>query len=335
MRALVTSRAIGDLERARLVEGAPWVEFDFVYSAGSEALARLIADGGGYEVVLAEDLPASLPIGGRLQWIQLTSAGVEHLRKSPVWREPRIRLATSSGVAAPAMAQYAIGYVLRFAHNLIDYERVGATAGWEGRADLRRPWVLSSRTLGVLGYGAVGQRVAALGHALGMRVIVVRRSAVSEPTVLRFRTPAQPDPSVAEIWPFARLPEMLAAVDFLVVAAPLTDQTRGLIDGPALALMKSGSYVINVSRGPVIDEAALAKALTSGHLAAAAVDVYSAEPISADNPLLPVPNAIKTPHVSGTFDRTGEFITDLFLENLGRARTGAPLVNEVDRERGY
>jgi phosphoglycerate dehydrogenase-like enzyme len=334
---LITSRTIGPSERDRIVAAVPEERVDVAHAITPDETAAAIGSHPQADVLLADSLPSHLPERNGVRWIQTTSAGVDHLRENPLWHEPSIRITTASGLAAVAMAQYAMAYVLRFAHNLSPYESVGRVPEWKGRGDVRRPFVLFGRTLGIVGYGGVGRRLAHAASAFGLRVIALRNS--TGPLAERFRMPfveeldGQSDP--AEFWPRARLNDLLREVDFLVVAAPLTKDTEGLIGAAELALMKPSSYLINVARGKLVDEAALATALREKRLAGAALDVYSAEPPPTTHPLLSVDTAATTPHVSGHYDQVADFTTTLFLANLARFRAGKQLLNLVDRDRGY
>ena len=192
--------------------------------------------------------------------------------------------------------------------------------------------------MGLLGYGGVGRRAAHIAHALGMRVLAVRRE-LGRSSAEQFRVPeiealdAGPEP--AEIRSVDELDWLLTQAEFFVAAVPLTDQTRGIIGGRELALLPRGAVVINVGRGPLIDEGALIEALRSGHLGGASLDVFDPEPLPADSPFWEMPNVMVTPHVSGTHDRVSRYTTDLFLENLARYVGGRPLLNEAKRDRGY
>ena len=163
--------------------------------------------------------------------------------------------------------------------------------------------------------GPIGLEVARLGAALRMRVIGVRRQ------------PRGDEP--CETWELARLPDLLARADYLVLALPLTDETRHVIDTRALARMKREAFLINVGRGGLVDEQALAAALTRGELAGAGLDVFEVEPLPETSPLWDHPNVIITPHSSGTSDGNLHRATEIFVDNLGRYVRGEPLRNEV------
>ena len=198
-------------------------------------------------------------------------------------------------------------------------------------------------TLGLIGYGHIGRGVAHLARAFGMRVLatstsVRERTPLSIPGVGPFSDP--PAIAVPHLLPDERIPQtwlddLLDTSDVVVICAPLTPQTRGMIDAAALARMKRGTYLINIARGKIVEEAALVQALREGHLAGAGLDVTAEEPLPAESPLWDLPNVIITPHVSGKSDQYVERAVNILLANLERLRRGEPPLNLVDRTQGY
>jgi phosphoglycerate dehydrogenase-like enzyme len=184
-----------------------------------------------------------------------------------------------------------------------------------------RRWVESTvadvegRTMGIVGLGSIGGEVARLAQHFGVRVIGMRR------------TPRGDEP--CETWPTSRLHELLPLVDDLVLTAPLTDETQGIIGATELALLRPGAHIINVGRGQLIDEPALIASLQSGHIGGAALDVFVVEPLPANNPLWDLPNVIVTPHSAGGTPLADRRALAMFEENLSRYVRGADLINEV------
>lgn len=273
-----------------------------------------------------------------LRWVQLPSVGVNQETGTVTWRlAPSVAVTTASGLASTAMAQYVTAAILFHAHRLWRLEEYRGVRDWTVRSSFR-PNILIGRTVGLLGYGGVGRRVAHIVHGLGMRTVAVRRDpgrAVTE----RYRRPEidalDDGPEPAEIRGMDALDWVLREADYFVAAVPLTPETRGRIGERELALLRPGAVVINVSRGPIFDEGALTRALQSGHLGGASLDVFEVEPLPATSPLWELPNAMITPHASGTHDHVSDFTADLFLDNLQRLVEGRPLVNLADRSRGY
>jgi phosphoglycerate dehydrogenase-like enzyme len=244
----------------------------------------------------------------RLRWLHTFSAGTDH----PVFgmfRERGVRVTTSSGAAARPIAATVMMYLLALSRDLPRALRAQARHEWEPRSVAE----LEGGTVGVVGMGAIGLEVARLAAAFGMRPIGLRRQ------------PRGDEP--CETWPSSRLGELAATVDALVVAAPLTDETRGMIDAEVIAAVRPGAYFVNVGRGELVDEPALIEALRDGHLGGAALDVFAVEPLPADSPLWDLPNVIVTPHSSGMTDNTGERAMAMFLANLARYVAGEPLQN--------
>jgi phosphoglycerate dehydrogenase-like enzyme len=275
-----------------------------------------------------------------VRWIQLAAVGVNQEAASFVWREtPGIVVTTASGLPSVSMAQYVIGAILDHAHGFSRLATYRAARDWSVRRQFQSE-VLVGRTLGLLGYGGVGARAARIAHALGMRVIAVRRSAEDPGSAPpRFGIPGlagiDTGDGPAEIWGIDRLDDLLARSDYFAVAVPLTAATRGRIGARELALLPRGAFVINVSRGPIFDQAALIEALRSGGLGGAALDVFDPEPLPPDSPLWDLPNVVLTPHSSGTHDHVSDFTADLFIANMERFLAGQPLFNVADRALGY
>jgi phosphoglycerate dehydrogenase-like enzyme len=182
---------------------------------------------------------------------------------------------------------------------------------------------LAGSNLAILGAGAIGANLARMAAALGQRVRILRRDA------------ARTVEGAEAVVPPERLGELLAWADFVVLALPLTAETRGLIDKAALARMKSDAYLINVGRGELVDEVALLRVLERGAIAGAALDVFTEEPLPSGHPFWTLPNLVLTPHVSGyTPNYFGKALA-LFEDNLRRYREGLPLRNVVDKYLGY
>ena len=184
---------------------------------------------------------------------------------------------------------------------------------------------LAGRTLGVVGYGDIGREVARRAHALGMRVVALRR----RPEL------SAGDPLADELLGEDRLLELMARADDVVVATPLTPRTRGLVGRDAIAALKPTAVLVNVGRGPVVDEQALVEALAAGRIRGAALDVFETEPLPAGHPLWTLPNVLLSPHCADHVPGWVEAATRAFLDELERYRRGEPLRNVVDKTHGY
>ena len=248
-----------------------------------------------------------------LRWLHTFSAGIDH----PVFRsflERGVRLSHSAGAAAEAIAHTVMLFILALSRRWpAAFDVVRAKQWKQGEAD-----DLGGRLVVVAGMGHIGSQVARLAHAFGMKVIGIRRR------------PRGDEP--AETWPSERLDEALAAADYVVLALPLTNSTRRILDRRRIALLRPEARLINVGRGELVDEAALVEALASGRLAGAALDVFEEEPLPTESPLWTLPNVIVTPHTAGLTPGSAANAVEIFLDNLGRYLRGEPLRNEVTLE---
>jgi phosphoglycerate dehydrogenase-like enzyme len=266
-------------------------------------------------------LPAGLlELAPRLRWYQAMTAGVDRVPDT-LLRSPRLVVTSARGHNAGAVAEHVIWALLSLARQARTLHRSQEAGRWERLT----PGELAGKTLGVAGFGAIGEQVARRARAFEMRVIGTRRSA----------KPGDTDPLLDDLLPADGLDDLLARSDAVVVAVPLTAETRGLFGAEALKKMQPHAYLIDVSRGGVVDGAALAEALASGTIAGAAIDVADPEPLPADSPLWQMENVIITPHISGSSAAFNERAVDFFLQNLRRFQAGEPLLNVVDAERGY
>lgn len=272
-----------------------------------------------------------------LDWLQTHSAGVDALLKTPVWQS-QVKISTMNGIHAIPMAEFALTMMLAFRWKLPTIRRFQHQAEW-----VTERWMtfagpeLRGLTLGLIGYGAIARELARQVTALGMRVLAMNRSGERQPD-RGFREPGTGDPQAAlpeTIYPTSALLTMLPQCDYVVVLTPSTAETYHLINAAALETMKPTAVLINLARGALVDETALVNALRQQQIAGAALDVFETEPLPADNPLWQFENVIVSPHVSGFTPHYDERASDLFAENLRRYINGAPLLNQVERARGY
>jgi len=259
-------------------------------------------------------LVTSIP---NLRWVHTVSAGVDHVL-FPELAESDVVLTNASGVFNTPIAETVLAYMLAVVKRLPEFLKQQDERRWR-KLDLRE---LHGLTVGVIGLGDIGGEVARLCKAFGMRVLGLRRRP-------------RPHPHADEVLPSEQLHDMLRRSDFVVISCPLTDETRGLIGREALAAMKPDAWLINIARGPIVDEEALLEALQERRIGGACLDVFSEEPLPEDSPFWDLPNVIITPHNSWNSPRIEEREIELFLENLRRYVAGKSLVNVVDKRRGY
>jgi phosphoglycerate dehydrogenase-like enzyme len=307
-------------------------------------VARADAAGADYaraEVLYAGAPPRDLARAPRLRWVQLHMAGVNALHDHPLYTASALPLTTTSGVHAATIAEYAVTMLLALAHRVPRMVEWQGRGGWppdEQRWPLFVPAEVRGATLGIIGYGSIGRELARLTKAaFGMTVLACKRDP-SRRADDGYALPGTGDPDgiLPDEWlGHTQLDSLLARSDVVVLCAPLTSETRGLIGAKAFARMKRSAFFINVGRGASVDEAALARALRERRIAGAAVDVFDREPPPPGHPLYGVDNVIVSPHVSGFLPSYDEKCSVLFAENLRRFLAGAPLLNLVDRARGY
>lgn len=275
---------------------------------------------------LPDDWRARAP---HLRWLQYPGAGVDGLRTSGLLeKQSPVIVTTANGIHAITMSEYVFGSMLMFNWNwpqmvrLQDSHLWAKSAGWYNLGGRE----LAGQTLGIVGVGSIGRRIAQMGRVFGMRVLGIRRS---------FSQGQATDPDLDQSYPPQRLREMLSQSDYVVVVVPLTASTEHLIGEEELRAMKSSAYLVNVARGRVVDEQALIRALREGWIAGAGLDVAETEPLPSHSPLYGLPNVILTPHIAGVSVHYEKRLAELFADNLRRYRTGQPLINRFDAERGY
>ena len=268
-----------------------------------------------------EDLPERAP---SLSWIQATSAGIGQLvaRHRYVERMPETVFTTASGVHAIPLAEYTLMSILMFRRQVPEMFADQVERRWRRFASTD----LVGRSLAVVGMGSIGREVARLASAFGMRTIGVKRTVAGvEAASLHLEALYESD----------ELHAALRDAEHLVLSAPHTPETEGLIGAAELALLAPGAIVVNVARGALIDESALVDALESGHVGGAALDVFQEEPLSPDSVFWTMPNVLVCSHSAGTSDRENERITEIFCENLRRYLAGERLLNVLDKDRMY
>ena len=254
----------------------------------------------------------------QVRWIHANAAGLDHL-VSPALAASSAIVTNSRGVYGEALGEYVIAAMLYFVKDLARLRDAQARRAWEPFEGER----LAGKVLGIIGYGDIGAAIAQRATALGMQVLAYRR----RPAL------SAGDPNVARV--VSQLRDAVAPADFVALATPLTPETRHFFGAEQLSWMRATAVLINVGRGPAIDEPALIDALQRRAIRGAALDVFETEPLPATHPFWSMPQVLLSPHcadrVDGWLDRTME----LFLANLGRFVRGEPLANIIDPRRGY
>jgi D-2-hydroxyacid dehydrogenase (NADP+) len=315
--------------------GLPQPVVDRIESLGNVRVVPLSRDGVVHadaevaleaaEVLLRSGVPGSmldhlLSRTPHLRWIHSASAGVDQVA-TPTVRSRGITVTNSRGVFSRPIAEYVVMMLLAIAHRLPQLLELQRERTWQPL----RGTELGGRTVGILGYGSIGSEIAGLLEPFGTRVLATRR----RPQL------GAGDRTNVEIFGDDAMDRVLGESDVVVLTAPLTDDTAGMIGGPQLQAMRESAWLINIARGRLVDETALRRALENGWIAGAVLDVFNEEPLPADSPVYATPNLIVTPHTSWSSDRVVERGIELFEGNLRRYLAGEPLVNVVDLEAGY
>lgn len=315
--------AIGAEHIQRLTSAHPRAEVVIVDGLNQFAALLPRADAVLIWLDLAPLLAPALHPGGRLRWIHALTAGVDAILTPDVVAADQIVITCSKGPMGPMMAEHALMLMLALARDLPGYVHDQAEQRWRSLAEARSMVDLFGKTVLIMGVGAVGgnlARICKLG--LGMRVLGTARTRRDNPHVDRYIEP--PD-----------LHATLGEADFVVLCLAQTEETVRIIDAAALAAMKPTAFLVNVTRGGLVDEEALVSALRTGRIAGAGLDALAVEPLPADSPLWGMSNVIITPHVSPGRDLLGRELATFWCENIRRFVEGEPLLGVVDRLARY
>ncbi|ARV62663.1 hydroxyacid dehydrogenase [Nostocales cyanobacterium HT-58-2] len=253
-----------------------------------------------------------------LRWHHAPNAGVNHIL-SPTYLERDITLTNGAGVHAIPIAEFVIAFMLAHAKHLHELYTLQDQHQWKRGFPITELW---DATLLIIGAGGIGQEIAARAKGFGMKILGSRRHP-------------EPLPNFDKVVGANEWRTLLSEAHYVVIATPLTWETKGLIDETVLRSMRSDAYLMNVARGAVVDEPALITALKEGWIAGAGLDTVISEPLSPESPLWSLPNVFVTPHCTGHSPRVKERTLALFLDNLSRYRNGRPLRNVVDKKAGY
>jgi phosphoglycerate dehydrogenase-like enzyme len=320
------------LERIRAVAGV----LSIINAANESEALRAMPDADAY---FGKITPPMLAAARKLRWVQSATASLEHYMFPELVAHPCV-LTNMRGLFSDVIADQVMGYVICFARNLHHYIRQQMTATYQpfggegGRVSLsagpgttndidRAHMHLGDATLGVVGLGNIGAEIARRALAFNMRVLAVDPMQTKAPE------------GVSALWPVERLPDLLAASDFVVIAAPHTPQTEKLFRRPQFQQMKRSGYLINIGRGVIVDLADLTAAIEAGEIAGAALDVFEVEPLPKNHPLWKQENVIITPHVAGYSPHIAERHQAVLLDNIGRFQRGEPLRNVVNKALWY
>jgi phosphoglycerate dehydrogenase-like enzyme len=288
-----------------------------------EAFDRSVADATVlFNWMISRDLMRELMVRSpKLEWIHSRAAGLDHIL-CPELVESNVTLTNGSGVFSQSLGEFVLAGILYFAKDFRRMVRSQMAGKWDQFDVLE----ISGKTLGIVGYGDIGRAIATRARAMGMRVLAVKRKGPPLYNV---------DPLVTKIYSPGDRIEMIKECDYIAVSAPMTPETKGLIGEAEFAAMKPDAVILNVGRGPVIDEQAMIRALTEGRIKGAALDVFEREPLPEGHPFYKLENVLLSPH---TADHTPDWIEQamrFFVEQFQRYASGVPLKNVVDKKLGY
>jgi phosphoglycerate dehydrogenase-like enzyme len=318
IRAVLATVPYSEHDLDQLREAFAPAEFIWAAADDEQAIARALER---VDVAILEaDLDERHLRAPNLAWIHCDHAGLNRSARPEVF-ERGIIVSGSAGRSGPALAQHGFYFALSLTYQARELLRDQAAHSWRGIPGyIDRP-ALWGKTLGVVGFGATGREMAKIGRAFGMRVVVLRRSAGGEAT-----------PDVDEMLSDQHedgLNALIDQSDVIMLATPLTDRTHHLFSSAQFERMKPSAFLINMARGPVVDEDALVDALRSGQIAGAASDVFAQEPLPEDSPLWDAPNFYATPHMTPRMPDKTQRSIDMITENARRYRAGEPLINQI------
>jgi len=290
------------------------------------------------EVLYTNRVIPAIDQAPKLRWIQFHWAGVDHALESPLINKPGVLATTLSGAAASQMAEFVVMMLLALGHRLPDLIAHQKRAEWpKDRWERFLPLELRSSTVGIVGYGSIGRQIARLLQPIGATILAIKRDAMN-PHDTGYAPAEMGDPEgdlAHRLYPPEAMRSMFKECDYVVITLPKTPKTAKIIGAEEIAALKPSAFLIDVSRGGIVDHAALIPALKDRKIAGAALDVYPEEPLPGDSPLWKLPNVILTPHISGNTPQYNERAIDLFVENLRRYLASLPLYNIIDLVGGY
>ncbi|ELY64961.1 D-2-hydroxyacid dehydrogenase [Natrinema versiforme] len=311
MRVVVSPHVLaggGPLVTDEILKRRPGIDLEHV--ADEADLPAAVADA---EILITHRLPEEvLEAATDLEWVQALSAGTDRFDHEAL-ADRGVALTNVSGIHAKPIGQQVLGYLLHFERGFDRAVAQGRDREWQRYTGGE----LGDRTVGIVGVGAIGSKVADYCQPFDARVIGTKRDPTDAPE------------GVDEIYGADGLASVLAESDYLVVACPLTEETRGLLDAEALATLPDDAVLVNIARGDIVDQSALVDALEAGDLGGAALDVFEEEPLPESSPLWDRDNVLVTPHMAGSTPHYWERCADIFLRNYDRFRDGEDLENRV------
>jgi phosphoglycerate dehydrogenase-like enzyme len=274
------------------------------------------------EIIMGNVPQKILERASNLRWIHSWGAGVEWLSNNPNFVSMPFQLTNTSGIHAIQITEHIMAFLLSFARDFPMAIKAQQERTWKP-SQRETVFELAGKTMVLVGVGAIGERTAAVASAMGMRVLGVRRNANKSTD------------HIEAMYSNADLLKVLPEADFVVVTAPLSNETKGMFGAAEFAAMKPSAYIVNIGRGPIIDQDAMISALQNGQIAGAGLDVFTPEPLPSDSPLWAMDNVIITAHYAGMTPHYDSRAFEIFAQNLPRYLAGETLTHLVDKEAGY
>jgi D-2-hydroxyacid dehydrogenase (NADP+) len=320
MKVLVGSNPMG-LEKAIPELQKQYPDITFEHVPQREDTLTMIADADVYMGWMNRDICLAAK---QLKWVQSPSSGIDYYLAIPEFKESDVLLTSASGTHGACLAESALGMILAFTRGIRDSILAQPKHEWAIRAIRPRMVELTGNTLGIIGLGRVGRALAERARVFGLRILAVDMFPGSKPEY------------VEALWDLDGLDDLLRESDYVVVTVPRTPETMDMIGAKQMEMMKPTAILVGISRGGIINQEAMAEALREGKIGAAAVDVAYPEPLPVDSELWDLENLLITPHVAGGTQHEGQYVLEIFQENLAKFLNGeSPLRNQVDKERGF
>jgi phosphoglycerate dehydrogenase-like enzyme len=316
MQMLITSPFQRDPDKLAELERQHGVTF-LVPSDGQKTTDLMPEADAVFGFLSADEFAAST----RLRWVQSSSAGVEWIWRVPGLADSDVIVTNMRGAHAVTIAEHTFAMLLTHTRGIPQFQKNQQDHSW-GRQGIDLS-TLKGLSMGIIGFGNIGRAIGKRAAAFEMRVLAVDAE------------PGAPGDGAAEVWPLSRLDDMLREIDVLVISAPWTPSSKDMIGKQQIARMKRGSYILQMSRGGIVNEAALVDALEEGHIAGGGLDVTATEPLPVGDPLWTAPNLIVTPHSSAMSLLTTNLVWAILSENLARFQRNEELMNLVDKHRGW
>ncbi len=318
MKMMVTAFNRDQERLAELERAHPGVEF--VVPEDRKDAPTLMAD---VDAMFGQLTAEEYQNAKKLRWVQSSSAGVEWIARVPGLVESDVVVTNMRGAHAATIAEHTFAMLLTMTRCLPTFAQHQHEHAWGRSGVTERMCGIKGLTMGIVGFGNIGRAIAKRATGFEMRVLAVDAHEVP------------PGEGVEEVWPLSRLNDLCEQSDVLTISAPITPQTRGMVGREQIRRLKRGSYILQMSRGGIVDEPALVDALEEGHLNGAGLDVTATEPLPVGDPLWTAPNLIVTPHTSAYSDLTMSLVYEILSENLGRFLRGEELMNTVNKQLGY